>query len=428
MKKIILILLPIVLISLCSYFPNLQLPSLTGNTQVASIDSGCPDLFLSAETTSTDIKGGRSIEVFFEMRNKQNYNLSNVKIDIYDYPCFTLQNLTKNDCCNGGTLRSNQSCFCSWRMDADTSGVDRQCSIRFSTSYSAKNSIYQDIAVLPEAEYLQRQEAKTLSDIPIHSTSASGPLNIYLTFSEPQPFIANEPGYDMYINYNNIGNGFFGDMNGNSPPKITLNPSGTLDNIRNLDCGTDYDESLTLKRKLDFINGRAVPTNCNFATIPATTIDIRSLSIDVDYTYTLYNSISITVRGSNIPSTSGGSSDGGGIGCLLEGSKVLTPEGFKKIESLKAGDLVIGYENGKIIPTKITKTSSHDGEWTLYYYKGTWFTSNHKVYPSLNEEAVPVPLVATQAKEYKGYVYNIETETHNYFGENDLLIHNVMKE
>lgn len=295
MKKIILILLPIVLISLCSYLPDLQLPFLTGNTQVAGIDSGSPDLFLNVETTSTDIKGGRGVQVIFELRNKQSYVLDNVELKVYDYPCFSA---TSSDelhmcptCptnCSGGTLRANQSCIWSWRWVSDTSDVDRDCSIKFFITYEAKNSIYQDIAILPETEYIQRQVANTLSNIPVHSSSASGPLNVYVTFSEAQPFIAGEEGYGMYINYNNVGNGFFGDLSG----KINLTAPI---NIENLNCGTDY-PSLTLNRNLDFINGRAVPTNCKFNTNSASTIDIKSLSIDIDYTYTLYNSISITVR------------------------------------------------------------------------------------------------------------------------------------
>ncbi len=424
MRKIILILLPIVLISLCSYLPNFQFPSLTGNTQVASIDSGSPDIFLNVETTSTDIKGGRDVQVIFELRNKQAYSLTGVVVNVYDHPCFTSGDFTKTDCGKGGTLRANQSCVWSWRWGSDTSESDRDCSIKFLINYSAENSAYQDIVVLPKSEYLQRQVDGTLSNIPVNSNSPSGPLNIYLTFSEPQPFIANESGYDMYINYNNIGNGFFENLK----DKITLRYP---DNIRNFNC-IDYSWSsgttVTLNTDLDFINGRSVPTNCYFDTIIDTpTINIRSMLINISYTYTLYNSISITVRGVGMPSTTYGGGGGGGEGCLIEGSKVLTPEGFKKIEDLKAGDLIIGYENGERVPAKITKTSSQDGDWTLYYYKGTWFTGNHRVYPSLNEETVPVPAVSNQTKEYKGYVYNIETETHNYFGENDMLIHNVMK-
>jgi hypothetical protein len=105
----------------------------------------------------------------------------------------------------------------------------------------------------------------------------------------------------MYINYNNIGNGFFGDTSGNPPPTITLTPPDNID----LTCA-DYNpvgSSLILSKKLDFINGRSVPTNCNFDTLSEPTLNIRSLSVDIDYTYTLYNSISITVRGTGIPGT-----------------------------------------------------------------------------------------------------------------------------
>jgi hypothetical protein len=298
MKKLIsLLIFSVVLISLCSELPiQLSLPNLPGQTQgVATIDSGSPDIFVNVETSTSEIRSERSLQLFFELRNKQLYNLRNVHFEFYDYPCFDVagNNLTKDNCGSGGTLRSNQSCMWSWRWNSSSSDIDRTCSIKFKVSYEATNSIFQDIAVLPQAEYNQREATGTLGSIPIQFTSAKGPLSVYLTFSEPQPFIAGQGGYDMYINYNNIGDGFFGDLNG----KITLNSS---DNI-NLNCD-DYGKvgsTLTLNKKLDFINGRSVPTICNFSTSQESTISIRSLNMEINYKYTLYGSFPITVRGSS---------------------------------------------------------------------------------------------------------------------------------
>jgi hypothetical protein len=74
--------------------------------------------------------------------------------------------------------------------------------------------------------------------------------------------------------------------------------------------------------------------------------------------------------------------------------------------------------------TGITKTSVHDGKWTLYYYKGYWFTGNHKVYTDY-EHFEEVSRLSDVTKEYIGKVYDITVEeTQNYFGENGLLIHN----
>ena len=110
--------------------------------------------------------------------------------------------------------------------------------------------------------------------------------------------------------------------------------------------------------------------------------------------------------------------------CLEEGSLALTPDGFKKMEDLKVGDYVIGYKDGEKMATGITKTSVHDGKWTLYYYKGYWFTGNHKVYTDY-EHFEEVSKLSDVTKEYIGKVYDITVEeTQNYFGENGLLIHN----
>jgi hypothetical protein len=217
-----LLLLLIVLISLC-----VQLPEIPAQPGAVTVDRGSPDIFINVETRSSEIKSGRNATVYFELRNKQSYDLKNVRFEVYDHPCFTSGDFSKDIT----TLKSNQSVVWSSRWTSDKSTIDRQCPIKFSTSYEATNSIYQDIAVLSQAEYDQREEAGTLQNIPIQSSSARGPLNIYLTFSEPQPFIANQE-YTMYINYYNTGDGLLGDLNGN----IFLTPPNNI----NLNCGTDY--------------------------------------------------------------------------------------------------------------------------------------------------------------------------------------------
>lgn len=297
-KLITLLILFVATVSLCSELP-IQLPfSLpnvpSGTTQgAATIDS--QDIYVNVETLSSDIRSERSVQFFFEIRNKQLYDLENVYFEVYDHPCFSESGdnsgkFTKNNCTGDGILKSNQSCSWSWRWTADSTDADKTCQIRFMVKYNAKNSVYQDIVVLPETEYNQREVDGTLNSIPIQFTSAKGPLNVYLTFSESQPFIAGQSGYNMYINYNNLGDGFFDSLN----DKIILNSTDNID----LECG-DYSGTgtLTLNKDLTFIKGRAVRSICSFNTSPVSTINIRSLNIEIDYNYTLYTSFPITVRG-----------------------------------------------------------------------------------------------------------------------------------
>ena len=291
--KYILFLIPVVLVSLCTQLPDLlpELPFLQAQKIVTS-DMGNSDIFIKAETSSSQIKAGRSVQVIFELRNKQLYDLKNVYFEVYDHPCFP-NNLnsglfTKNDCGEDGTLRTNQTCIWNWRWTSETSDIDRQCTIRFKTSYELTNSIFQDIVVLPEPEYLQKEVEGTLKDIPIHHSSAKGPLDISFSFSEPQPFMESQTGYNMYINYYNKEQGFIKDLN------IRI----TIPNNIDLTCEgyTKTGNKLVLNKELKFIKGRAVPTICNFTTFPTSTISIRSLSLTANYKYVLYNSIPIMVK------------------------------------------------------------------------------------------------------------------------------------
>ncbi len=110
--------------------------------------------------------------------------------------------------------------------------------------------------------------------------------------------------------------------------------------------------------------------------------------------------------------------------CLKEGSLILTPDGFKTIEDLKEGDYVIGYRNGEKVNSKVLAKSEHTGEFNLYFYKEYWFTENHLIYLDNYKDFKPVTELSSLTKYFNGKVYNIQTETKNYFGENNLLIHN----
>lgn len=303
MKRLItLLILFVVAVSLCSELP-FSLPEIpTGTSQgAATIDSGSPDIYVNVETLASEIKSGRSMQLFFELGNKQLYDLTNVYFEVYDHPCFNIASNNFSYNCKDGTLRSNETCSWSWRWDSDTEGsnADRTCQIKFLVSYSATNSIFQDIAVLSETEYNQRETAGTLNSIPIQFNSAKGPLQVYLTFSEPQPFIADQSGYSMFINYNNAGDGLFADETNDID--IRLNVS---DNIKDLSCGDQYTGSfpnfqLNKDKPLKFIKGRSVPTICSFSTSSdVSTMSIRSLNIEIGYKYTLYGSFPIIVRGS----------------------------------------------------------------------------------------------------------------------------------
>jgi len=414
------LLIAIVAVSLCIEIPFLPFSQIPSNVLTpGTIEVSNEEIYVSAKALPTEVSGGSNVTLVFQVTNKANYDLVGVNLDLYD-PCVFNEVAPESI----GTLKSNQTKSWSWTLKSGVVTLSRDCELKFRVEYKGKFSLFQDIAVLTLSEYNTRLMQGTLKNLPISSSSSSSPLKISLSFTEDQPFL-DGTSTNAQINYAYTGDGFIDVKYGGVAIKVPDNLQGSNPSCTdyNYDSGT---QTLSLNKTdgLKFISKRSTPSICTFTTKASQMLDIKSLILNASYKYMIDGSIPITVKGT---STSQPSETLGSEGCLLKGSKILTPEGFKKIEDLKVGDFVMGYKDGKRIPTRITKTSSYDGEWTLYYYKNTWFTGNHKVYPSLDEEAVPVPLVSTQTKEYVGYVYNIETETHNYFGESDLLIHNVMK-
>jgi len=121
------------------------------------------------------------------------------------------------------------------------------------------------------------------------------------------------------------------------------------------------------------------------------------------------------------------SETGGGDACLIENSLILTPEGYKKIDELKIKDEIIGFKDGKKIKAKILAKTMHLQNSEVYEYKGIQMAKTHKIW--VDNQWKNVEEVG-ERKFYKGYFYNIETETENFFafnGKEEILIHNVIK-
>lgn len=299
MKNLILLtILLIILTSLCTYFP-LELPQLPSDQVQPGaniIQTETPDIFLRIELTSLEIIAGRNLQILFEIRNKQMYDLNDVILEAYDHPCFKDIDDTFSE--NIDTLKGNRTILTTWRWKSDTDlFMDKNCPIKFSLNYTANYSYFQDIAVLSESEYYQREASGTLKDIPIQSSSTVSPLGISIEFSEEQPLLENQ-NYYMYINYYNRGDGF-----------ITVNKDDiTLKTPTNINiiqedgkyCGGDYNQkdanTFQLNKNLIFLRDKATPSTCKFTTSDVSTIDIKSLSLTANYKYLLDNSISVRVN------------------------------------------------------------------------------------------------------------------------------------
>jgi hypothetical protein len=280
-----LLILAIVLVSLCAGLPEIPFIN-PGNATVQKagmviIDEESPDVFITAEAIPTEVKAGRNVNIYFELRNKNNFDLKNVNLLVYDSCIFTGETEKNID-----VLKANRSVRWSLKLTAGSTDLDKNCNVKFRVKYDAEYSMFQDIAVLTQSEYEQREVSGTLNSIPIQSSFPETPLKISLSFSDTQPFINNE-NYYMNLDYYNKGNGFIEVEKGN----ITIK---TPSNIKDFSC-SDYND-LALNRSLKFIENRAASSTCSFTTNSSQQLDIKSLSITARYKYMLDNSILIKVK------------------------------------------------------------------------------------------------------------------------------------
>ncbi|MEM7816835.1 MAG: hypothetical protein QXZ20_02890 [Candidatus Aenigmatarchaeota archaeon] len=331
MKELMLLtIFLIILFSLCT-IPEIPFLSSNASVQKAGlliIDQESPDMFVSMEAIPSEVKAERNVNIYFELRNKNNYDLKNVSLLIYD-PCIFTGETSKSI----GDIKANRTYSFSLKLTAGKTDLDKNCNIKFKIEYNAENSLFQDIAVLTKSEYEQRELAGTLSNIPIQSFYPDSPLRITLSFSDDQPFMENE-NYYLYLDYYNKGGGFIevkkGDIKITAPSnvkdfsckdykkltkaefcsdsfgKVIGEPGWDPSCDANNDNVTDIKDIvilaqqlsniLKIDRNLNFINNRASTSTCSFTAIATQPTDIKSFAITTSYKYILDGSILIKVK------------------------------------------------------------------------------------------------------------------------------------
>jgi hypothetical protein len=287
MKKLIFLTLLLVLsTSLCVNLP-FDIPFLTQNKTVAqtgfSTSLSSQDLSLNVGYSLTEVKVGRDLIFYLDINNNQDYDLANVAVQVYDNPCFT-EASTNPFTKTIGTLKKGSTVTWTAKMQAN-SGItmEKSCPIRFKVSYDGQYFRSDDIAVLPESEYILKESQGTLSSVPISSTASSSPLNVQTRFSEKQPFLEGQ-SYYMFVDYKNYGQGNFQNVN------IQFTPTTNID----LNCGSYLTNNQITDLK--FIKGQAPTTTCTMKTKSVSSIDIETFKISATYKYVLDNFITVTVK------------------------------------------------------------------------------------------------------------------------------------
>jgi len=308
MRYLLLIVIAIIFVSLCTEIPYISdffpIEQALGSLEVKT-DS---EIYIRVEAIPKEVRSGRDVKITIELRNKANYNLKNVRLLAYDTCVFDPKGEYEKTI---SELRPNVTDLTRWEWTTKEVTLPTDCPIKFRVEYDGQFSLFQDVVVLTEAEYEVRQQAGTLHNIPIQTSSSPRPLKISVSFTEDQPFL-EDTGVDMRIDYAYTGNAFM------DVDDIIINVSKNLQSSK---C-EDYDisgNSLLLKEPLKFINKRASPSICTFAARASTSMDIRTLSLTATYKYILDNSILIKVkRGiTTIPSPET-CTEAGGLQCLDE--------------------------------------------------------------------------------------------------------------
>jgi hypothetical protein len=282
MKKLLVsTLFLVVMTSLCTGLPfNIPMFQPSGTQSGGlSMSIQSQDLSLEVSSTVSKVNIGRDLILTFVLTNNQNHDIKNIAVGVYDNPCFTGESSMPV-----ATLKANATKVWSWKFTPKSSVImETSCPMRFNLSYDGNSYAYQDIAVLPQSEYIQRESDGTLSSVPIGGSVSNSPMNINMRFSEAQPFMDNQKYY-LFVDYTLNGQGSI-----QNPVVKFVPPTNIL-----LSCGTYLNANKEVTT-LDFIRGKAASTTCNFTTPTLASMSIKTMEITATYKYILDNSITVTV-------------------------------------------------------------------------------------------------------------------------------------
>jgi len=280
-KLFLLSILLVVLVSGCINFGGASVAAFGISETVDN-----PDIYLKIETSSDNVKSGRTMQVKVTLENRGQDSLDSINVTAYDMCLFEGDNEKHID-----KLRSNRTNQWTWKWTAGDTQFERDCNIGFLTEYQTDAYISKTVNVLKESEYYTRELQQTLDEISVNEYSTGGSLKITTEFSEPQPLLEGEDIY-LYIKYEDIGNGILNQINAGD---IIIS---VPENLANGTCsGYMFDgTNFVLDQDLKFVNRKAPATSCKFTTAATQLIDSGEITITATYKYQFYNSLLLGVR------------------------------------------------------------------------------------------------------------------------------------
>jgi hypothetical protein len=246
-----------------------------------------PDVYLKVDTSTDEVKSGRMAQLQFTLSNKGTLPMTDISVNAYDL-CLFIGNTSKNIT----ELKANRTSVWLWSWNATDAEFERDCNIKFRTTYETQSSISKTVNVLKESEYYSREANGRLGEVPTTTISSDNSLAMTVEFSEDQPFLENEDVY-AYINYNDVGPGILSSLDrGNVIINVSSNLEGTCSGYRKDGARNAYILDSTLR----FANKKAPSTTCTFKTKASQLIESGEIRITATYKYQFDNSLLLKVK------------------------------------------------------------------------------------------------------------------------------------
>lgn len=292
-KELLLFLIPVLVLAGCVQVSFEGVKALMGVGEPQYIAS--EKLSISATSVLSELEGGETTDLLFDLKNTGNMSIGDVKINLTDTCVFN--STKKKESKNIGDLDPGQAADWNLRMESEPVDIERMCDIRYRVSYDSNATARYDIAALSEDEYLRLKRGGDLKkEVSLNYYKTDTPVDIQISLSDKQPVVGGDRFY-LTLKLVNQGNG---KVEGQKikEDNLVLEYPDFLTYKRCQDVMTDpSDNSVKLKGDRTFYEGETTPMTCGFK-VEENQIGISEqgvFKVRVKYKYVLNEKISIKV-------------------------------------------------------------------------------------------------------------------------------------
>lgn len=296
MKKFVLGLFLILLVSGCSGMPDIFQGLLPGGDSKVNKTEASPDLITIQNLRSIPtppINSGDSFSVTFELVNQDEIKEVPITYELFDYGLCTPPTPVPS---GGVTIAPLGTEWTEWTFTAPSnsliSGLTTKCPIRFKVSYDWTAASQIDADVISEVRYNEMQRT---GQIPSYTPSLSvgrGPIKVYFSFGATLP-IRTGSTLPIFISVEDKGTGLLGNI---PDGKLTLNFGG----LESVDCGSRFTPcgggSCTNAGAIPMIRKKSPQLRCT-AKAPGVNIEKTFyITASLGYSYDLIGEVSVEVK------------------------------------------------------------------------------------------------------------------------------------